>query len=231
MLNKQNSPAGWTARPPGGPRLPVGRVSRLEGFSLVSGGPEVEVQLVPRDGPNLEDTVWRKSCWLATASQAREPNSGRRRLTIVLAIPQNWQKMCSSIERERSKKEREEERKGGRGNKTRQLQKVEEEKKKKAMGKRFYCVIPSGLLMPGPAQTFSFSPPLVSERSTHTWSEFVERFCCLNQCSYEQAPLRNVSLLILFQNSCFIGKNISLMFSNQVEKGRKVREGTGILSL
>ncbi len=167
MLNKQNSPAGWTARPPGGPRLPVGRVSRLEGFSLVSGGPEVEVQLVPRDGPNLEDTVWRKSCWLATASQAREPNSGRRRLTIVLAIPQNWQKMCSSIERERSK-EREEERKGGRGNKTRKLQKAEEEKKKNAMGKCFYCVIPSGLLMPGPTQTFSFSPPsFLNAQHTH----------------------------------------------------------------
>lgn len=39
--------------------------------------------------------------------------------------------------------------------------------------------------------------------------------------------LKNVSLHILFfslQDSCFIGKNISLMFSNQAEK---VREGTG----
>ncbi len=139
--------------------------------------------------------------------------------------------MCSSIERERSKKEREEEWKGGRGNKTRQLQKAEEEKKKKSNGKTFLLCYS---LRASDARTspdlFLFSP-LVSEHSTHTWSEFVERFCCLNQCSYEQAPLRNVSLLILFQDSCFIGKNISLMFSNQVQKGRKVREGTGILSL
>lgn len=78
----------------------MGRASLLEGFSLGSGGPEVEVLLVPRDGPSLEDTVWRKSRWLVTASQARDPNSGRRRVTIVLAIPQNRQKMCSGKERE-----------------------------------------------------------------------------------------------------------------------------------
>lgn len=190
-LNKQNSPAGWTARLPGGPRPPVDRASRPGGFSLGSGGADVDtlVDAAPRDGPSLEDTVWRKSRWLVTASHAREPSSGRRRVTIVLAISQSRQKMCSGLEGETRARRKRGRRSGKEGGEIRLAGSKMQKGKKRKKGKTFLLyVIPSGLLMPGPAQIFSsfsfflFFISLVFGHSMHTWSEFVERFCCLSQC-------------------------------------------------
>lgn len=236
-LNEQNSPAGWTVRFPGGPRPPVDLASRPGGFSLSSGGADVDAlaDAVPRGGPSLEDTVWRKSRWLVTVSHVREPSSGRRRVSIVLAIPQSRQKMCSGLEEETQERRTRGRRNGKEGGEIR-LASSKKQKGKKRGKKGENVSIVCDSLRASDARTspdlflflllFVFSLPRFWTLYAH-----MEWVCGKILLSESVCSLRNVFLTLFsffaLQNSCCIGKNISVTFYDQVKTYKECRRERG----